>query len=87
MKFVTDLHLHSKFSRATSRDMTFDILAYWGKIKGIRLLATGDFTHPEWFFLMKEKLEPAGNGFLRFRNGIQPPENPNLKSEIGRAHV
>jgi PHP family Zn ribbon phosphoesterase len=52
MKFVADLHLHSKFSRATSRDMTFDILAYWGKVKGIRLLATGDFTHPEWFFIM-----------------------------------
>jgi uncharacterized protein (TIGR00375 family) len=80
MKFIADLHLHSKFSRATSRDMTFDILAYWGKVKGIRLLATGDFTHPEWLFLIKEKLEPAGNGFLRFRNGIQPPENPNLRS-------
>ncbi len=79
MKFVADLHIHSKFSRATSRDMVLDSLAYWAKIKGIRLLATGDFTHPEWLFLMKEKLKPAGNGFLQFRNGIQPPESVYLK--------
>jgi uncharacterized protein (TIGR00375 family) len=80
MKFVADLHIHSKFSRATSKDMTLDALAHWARVKGIRLLATGDFTHPEWLFLMKEKLEPDGNGFLRFRNGVQPPENDYLKS-------
>lgn len=74
MKFVADLHLHSKFSRATSRDMTFDMMAAWAKIKGISLLATADFTHPEWFFLTKEKLEPAGNGngFFRLKNPQQP---------------
>ena len=80
MKFVADLHIHSKFSRATSKDMTFDAMACWARAKGVRLLATGDFTHPEWLFLMKEKLEPAGNGFLRFRNGVQPPDNPYLKA-------
>ena len=65
MKFVADLHIHSKYSRATSRDMVFESLAPWAKVKGVSLLATGDFTHPEWLFLMKEKLEPMGNGFLR----------------------
>ena len=79
MKFVADLHIHSKFSRATSRDMVLDSLAYWAKVKGVRLLATGDFTHPEWLFLMKEKLKPAGNGFLQFRNGIQPPDSVHFK--------
>lgn len=69
MKFVADLHIHSKFSRATSRDMVLDSLVPWAKVKGISLLATGDFTHPEWLFLMKEKLEPMGNGFLRLKNG------------------
>jgi uncharacterized protein (TIGR00375 family) len=69
MKFVADLHIHSKFSRATSRDMVLDSLAPWAKVKGITLLATGDFTHPEWLFLMKEKLEPMGNGFFRLKNG------------------
>jgi uncharacterized protein (TIGR00375 family) len=78
MKFVADLHLHSKFSRATSKDMTLDVLAWWAKIKGVGLLATADFTHPEWLFLSKEKLEPAGNGFYRLRRP-QPPADENLR--------
>jgi uncharacterized protein (TIGR00375 family) len=75
MRFIADLHIHSKFSRATSRDMVLDSLARWARVKGLSLLATGDFTHPEWLFLMKEKLEPSGNGFLRLKNGGPPPEN------------
>jgi uncharacterized protein (TIGR00375 family) len=79
MKYVADLHIHSKFSRATSREMTLDTLARWAKIKGVNLLATGDFTHPEWLFLAKEKLAPTGNGFFKLKN-ILPTENNNLKS-------
>ncbi len=79
MKYVADLHIHSKFSRATSRETTLDTLAHWAKIKGISLLATGDFTHPEWLFLAKEKLEPEGNGFFRLKS-ILPPENGYLQS-------
>lgn len=79
MKFVADLHIHSKFSRATSRDMILDTLAFWAKIKGIRLLATADFTHPEWLFLIRNKLEPLGNGFFRLKN-IIPPKNDYLKA-------
>jgi uncharacterized protein (TIGR00375 family) len=78
MRYVADLHIHSKFSRATSRDMTLDNLAVWGAAKGLALVATGDFTHPEWLFLMKAKLEPEGNGFLRLRNPA-PPEDPALR--------
>ncbi len=78
MKYVADLHIHSKFSRATSREMVLDTLAYWAKIKGIQLLATGDFTHPEWLFLLKQKLEPIGNGFFRLKN-IVPSENGYLE--------
>jgi uncharacterized protein (TIGR00375 family) len=78
MKYAADLHLHSKFSRATSRDMTLDNLAAWGKVKGLRLLATADFTHPEWFFLIKQKLESAGNGFLRLKK-ISPPDRESLR--------
>jgi len=81
MKFIADLHIHSKFSRATSKEMTFDMLAAWAHVKGINLVATGDFTHPEWLFLMKEKLEPQGNGFLRLKPGYLPPaDNPYFKS-------
>ena len=79
MKFVADLHIHSKYSRATSRDMVLDTLAPWAKVKGISLLATGDFTHPEWLFLMKEKLEPMGNGFLRLKGGTTVLEAPPFK--------
>jgi uncharacterized protein (TIGR00375 family) len=79
MRFIADLHIHSKFSRATSRDMTLDNLAYWAKVKGLSLVASGDFTHPEWLFLTKEKLEPLGNGFFRLRS-VLPPADGHLKS-------
>lgn len=79
MKFIADLHIHSKFSRATSREMVLDTLAYWAKIKGIRLLATSDFTHPEWLFLIRDKLEPEGNGLFRLKNIIRP-ENDYLQA-------
>ncbi len=79
MKYIADLHIHSKFSRATSREMVLDTLALWAKVKGIKLLATGDFTHPEWLFLLKQKLEPAENGVFRLKN-IIPTENEYLKS-------
>jgi uncharacterized protein (TIGR00375 family) len=79
MKYIADLHIHSKFSRATSREMILDVLTYWAKIKGIELLATGDFTHPEWLFLLKQKLEPTGNGFFRLKN-ILGNDDEHLKS-------
>jgi uncharacterized protein (TIGR00375 family) len=79
MRFVADLHIHSKYSRATSRDMVLETLAPWAKVKGIGLLATGDFTHPEWLFLMKEKLEPMGNGFLRLKNGTTVLDGPPFR--------
>ncbi|MEW6455499.1 MAG: endonuclease Q family protein [Acidobacteriota bacterium] len=68
MKFLADLHIHSKFSRATSKEMELEIIARWAKIKGISLIATGDFTHPEWSYLIKEKLEPLENGFLKLKD-------------------
>jgi len=83
MKYIADLHIHSKFSRATSRDMTFDTLAYWSKVKGISLLATADFTHPEWFFLTREKLEPKGNGFFRLKNPQRPDREPFRSVVLG----
>jgi len=85
MKFIADLHLHSKFSRATSRDMTFDMMAWWAKVKGITLLATADFTHPEWFFLTKQKLESTGNGFFHLKNP-QQPENEYLRTVAFSPH-
>ena len=68
MKFVADLHIHSKYSRATSKAMNLESLDKWAKIKGIRVMATGDFTHPAWFAEIKEKLEPAEQGLFKLKN-------------------
>jgi len=69
MKFIADFHLHSKYSRATSKDMDLENLDKWAKIKGIKVLGTGDFTHPEWFKSIKEKLIPAEPGLFKIKNG------------------
>jgi len=68
MQFIADFHIHSKYSRATSRDMDLENLDKWAKIKGIKVLGTGDFTHPEWFRNLKEKLEPAEPGLFKLKN-------------------
>ncbi|MBM4329729.1 MAG: DNA helicase UvrD [Deltaproteobacteria bacterium] len=68
MKFIADLHLHSKYSRATSRDMEAETISLWAKRKGIKLLGTGDFTHPLYLLDLKSKLIPLGNGLLTLKN-------------------
>ncbi len=68
MKIIADLHIHSKYSRATSKDMDLENLDKWAGIKGIKVLGSGDFTHPEWFKILKEKLEPAEPGLFKLKN-------------------
>jgi uncharacterized protein (TIGR00375 family) len=67
MRFIADLHLHSKYSRATSQEMEVKTLAQWAKRKGIKLLGTGDFTHPLYFLDLKSKLNPLGNGLFALK--------------------
>jgi len=62
--FVADLHIHSKYSRATSKDMDVAHIAEWAKIKGIDLMGTGDFTHHLWLEELKTTLEPADEGLF-----------------------
>jgi len=64
MPFVADLHIHSKYSRATSRDMDVAHIAAWAKTKGIGLMGTGDFTHHLWLEELKSKLEPTDTGLF-----------------------
>jgi len=71
MKFIADFHIHSKYSRATSRDMDLDSLDKWARIKGIKVLGTGDFSHPEWLKHLKEKLEPAEPGLFKIKKQDQ----------------
>ena len=67
--FIADFHIHSKYSRATSKDMNIENLSRFAGIKGVNLLGTGDFTHPEWLRELKEKLENAEYGVYK-HNGI-----------------
>jgi len=71
MKFIADFHIHSKYSRATSPEMNLESLDRWAKIKGIKVLGTGDFTHPEWFKSLKEKLTPAEPGLFKLKSDDQ----------------
>lgn len=71
MRMIADFHLHSRYSRATSKDMDVETLARWAKKKGISLLGTGDFTHPAYLTELRSKLEPLGNGFLRLKKEDQ----------------
>ena len=64
MRIIADLHLHSRYSRATSRDMDVEHMARWSHIKGISLLGTGDFTHPVWLRELRAKLQPTGRGLF-----------------------
>lgn len=67
MKFIADLHIHSRFSRATAKNLTLSSLYLAARIKGITVLATGDCTHPEWFAELREQLEPAEPGLFKLK--------------------
>ncbi|MEU8377609.1 endonuclease Q family protein [Streptosporangium sp. NPDC048865] len=68
MRFHADLHIHSKYARACSRDSDLEHLTWWARRKGIALMGTGDFTHPAWFEHLRENLVPAEPGLFRLRD-------------------
>jgi len=68
MKIIADLHIHSKYSRATSPKMEVQTLDLWAQKKGINLLATGDITHPKYLQELKDNLTEDGSGFLHLKN-------------------
>ena len=71
--YIADLHIHSRFSRATSRDCDAPHLDWWARRKGIALLGTGDFTHPAWRAELKEQLVPAEAGLYVLREQLRLP--------------
>ena len=77
MRFIADLHIHSHFSRATSRDLIPELLAFWAQKKGITVIGTGDFTHPGWVAELREKLLEAENGLYRLK--------PELEKEVSES--
>jgi uncharacterized protein (TIGR00375 family) len=90
MPFIADLHIHSKYSRATSKDMGVETLSRWAQKKGITLLGTGDFTHPDYLAELKTQLEPDGTGLFRTKQGtastrfMLTAEVSNIFSQHGR---
>jgi uncharacterized protein (TIGR00375 family) len=77
MRFIADLHIHSRYSLATSRDMSPETIWKWAQFKGIKVIGTGDFTHPEWLRELKEKLEPGGNGLFRLKKRLETGDVPD----------
>lgn len=69
MRIIADIHNHSRFSRACSPRLTLSNLEKWGKIKGVNLLTTSDFTHPVWIKECEDQLESQGNGFYKLKGG------------------
>lgn len=70
MEVFADLHLHSKYARATSRDISTETLESGAKLKGLNLLGTGDFTHPLWLAELKENLKEDGSSILKSSSGF-----------------
>ncbi|PIU41447.1 MAG: DNA helicase UvrD [Candidatus Omnitrophica bacterium CG07_land_8_20_14_0_80_42_15] len=85
--FICDFHVHSKYSRATSADMDIEHLAKWAKIKGIDLLGTGDFTHPEWLGELKKNLAPVEYGVFEHNDTffILTSEVSNIYFKAGKS--
>ncbi len=89
MEFVADFHIHSKYSRATSRDMEIPALAKWAKLKGVALLGTGDFTHHLWLQELKRYLQPDGKTGLYIYEGtyfILSAEISSIFSQEGKSY-
>lgn len=81
MKTIADLHIHSRFSMATSKEGTPENLDFWARKKGISLIGTGDFTHPVWREELKERLVSEGNGLYRLRDEYVKEESRKFPGE------
>ena len=70
MEIIADLQIHGRYSRATSKDLSIDILEKWAKIKGVGILGCGDFSHPLWLKEIQQKLSEDAQGILWSKNGF-----------------
>ncbi len=86
MRIITDWHVHSKYSRACSRDLTLENNALWCAKKGVNVLGTGDFTHPAWFGEIESKLEEAEQGMFRLKSGAFPDMRYMLTAEVSQMY-
>ncbi len=84
MRFHADLHVHSRFSRATSRDLDLEHLFWWAARKGVRVVGTGDCVHPGWLAEIRDRLVPEGNGLFRLRPEIEQAQWATLPASCRR---
>jgi DNA helicase-2/ATP-dependent DNA helicase PcrA len=78
LKFITDFHIHSHYSIATSKNLIPEYLEYFGRLKGINVIGTGDCVHPGWMRELKQKLEPCENGLFQLKKEFQLNESKAL---------
>jgi len=86
MRIITDLHVHSRFSRACSKDLTLENNALWCEKKGVNVLGTGDFTHPLWFKEIEEKLVEAEPGLYKLKSGEFPKMRFMMTAEVSQIY-
>lgn len=93
MEFVADLHLHSKYSRAVSKEMNLYNMALWGTKKGLDILSTSDWTHPLWLREIKTELEEEDKGIFKIKNNkdfltrfILSVEVSSIYTQKGQVH-
>ena len=84
MKMIADLHIHSRYSMATSKDGNPENLDLWARKKGISLIGTGDFTHFAWREELLEKLIPAEDGLYRLKEEYVALEAKKYPGEAPR---
>ncbi len=83
MRVIADLHIHGRYSRATSGQMSLTEIARFSRIKGLNLIGTGDFTHPEWLKEIKQTLTPdADTGLLKIAGNPESPTRFMLTTEV-----
>ena len=88
MKTIADLQVHSRFSRATSKQLNLENLEKYAKLKGINLLGTGDISHPLWLKELKQGLTEDGSGILKSKSGfnfVLQGEISNIYTQDGKA--
>lgn len=84
MKAIADLHIHSRYSMATSKDGTPENLELWARKKGISILGTGDFTHEKWREELKDSMVSAEDGFYKLKDEKRLPEAERMKDQTVR---
>jgi DNA helicase-2/ATP-dependent DNA helicase PcrA len=87
VRFTADLHIHSRYSMACSKDADLEHLTWWARRKGVTLVGTGDFTHPAWYDHLRERLVPAEPGLFRLRDDVDREVSRTLPANLADREV